>query len=76
MRGVGWRGTTRISPTNHDKVYAGLEEVFQSSNGGGKWITASPYWNYGLACGSSCPTAAIRSSTTSARAVTGRRRSD
>ena len=19
------------------------------------WVTASPYWNYGLACGTSCP---------------------
>ena len=44
-----------VSPTNHNKVYAGLEEVFQSSNGGNTWVTASPYWNYGLACGEHCP---------------------
>jgi hypothetical protein len=36
-------------------VYAGLEEVFESTNAGASWNTASPYWNYGLACGSSCP---------------------
>ncbi|HET8980634.1 MAG TPA: hypothetical protein VFN87_20955, partial [Solirubrobacteraceae bacterium] len=32
-----------------------LEEVFETTNGGRTWNTASPYWNYGLACGSSCP---------------------
>jgi len=39
-------------------VYAGLEEVFESANGGSTWVTASPYWNYTLACESTtagCP---------------------
>jgi sugar lactone lactonase YvrE len=44
-----------VDPTNPDHVYAGLEEVFESTDGGQNWVTASPYWNYGLACGSSCP---------------------
>ncbi|HWE56561.1 MAG TPA: sialidase family protein [Acidimicrobiales bacterium] len=44
-----------VDPSNPNHVYAGLEEVFESSNGGTTWNTASPYWNYGLACGSSCP---------------------
>jgi sugar lactone lactonase YvrE len=44
-----------VDPSNPNHVYAGLEEVFESTNGGGSWVTASPYWNYGLACGSSCP---------------------
>jgi hypothetical protein len=44
-----------VDPANPDHVYAGLEEVFESTNGGGTWVTASPYWNYGLACGTSCP---------------------
>jgi hypothetical protein len=44
-----------VDPTNPDHVYAGLEEVFESTNAGASWATASPYWNYGLACGTSCP---------------------
>jgi hypothetical protein len=44
-----------VDPANPDHVYAGLEEVFESANAGGSWVTASPYWNYGLACGASCP---------------------
>jgi sugar lactone lactonase YvrE len=44
-----------VDPSNPTHVYAGLEEVFESTDGGTNWVTASPYWNYGLACGSSCP---------------------
>ena len=44
-----------VDPANPNHVYAGLEEVFESTNGGGTWVTASPYWNYGLACANSCP---------------------
>ena len=35
-----------VDPANPDHVYAGLEEVFESTDGGNTWITASPYWNY------------------------------
>jgi sugar lactone lactonase YvrE len=44
-----------VDPANPDHVYAGLEEVFESSDAGSHWVTASPYWNYGLSCGSACP---------------------
>jgi sugar lactone lactonase YvrE len=46
-----------VDPADPNHVYAGLEEVFESTNGGASWVTASPYWNYGLACEStnSCP---------------------
>ncbi len=44
-----------VDPANDNHVYAGLEEVFESTNGGSSWVTASPYWNYGLACGATCP---------------------
>jgi sugar lactone lactonase YvrE len=47
-----------VDPTNDNHVYVGLEEVFESTNGGTSWVTASPYWNYGLACNeapSGCP---------------------
>ena len=39
-----------VDPSNPDHLYAGLEEVFESTNGGKNWVTASPYWNYTLAC--------------------------
>jgi hypothetical protein len=39
-----------VDPSNPDHVYAGLEEVFESTDAGGTWVTASPYWNYTLAC--------------------------
>lgn len=44
-----------VDPTNPKRVYVSLEEVFQSDDGGRTFTTASPYWNYGLACGTSCP---------------------
>jgi hypothetical protein len=44
-----------VDPANADHVYMGLEEVFESTDGGSTWVTASPYWNFGLACGASCP---------------------
>ena len=39
-----------VDPSNPDHVYAGLEEVFESTNAGSSWVTASPYWNYTLTC--------------------------
>jgi len=39
-----------VDPSNPNHLYAGLEEVYESTNGGKSWVTASPYWNYTLAC--------------------------
>ncbi len=46
-----------VDPANPNHVYIGLEEVFESTDGGNTWVTASPYWNFTLACFSSgtCP---------------------
>ena len=44
-----------VDPANPDHVYVSLEEVFQTNDGGATFTTASPYWNYGLSCGDSCP---------------------
>jgi hypothetical protein len=44
-----------VDPGNPKHVYLGLEEVYESSDGGHTWDTASPYFNIGLSCGSSCP---------------------
>lgn len=46
-----------VDPSDPNHVYAGLEEVFESTNGGSSWVTASPYWNYPFACDATntCP---------------------
>jgi hypothetical protein len=44
-----------VDPSNPSHLYAGLEEVFESTDAGSTWVTATPYWNYGLACGAACP---------------------
>jgi hypothetical protein len=44
-----------VDPKNPMHVYVSLEEVFETTNGGATFDTASQYWNYGLACGLSCP---------------------
>lgn len=52
--GVGvqawYNQTLAVDPSNPDHVYAGLEEMFESTNGGQTWVAASPYWNYPFAC--------------------------
>jgi sugar lactone lactonase YvrE len=49
--------TLAVDPSNPNHVYIGLEEVFQSNNGGATWITAAPYWNYPFTCDATntCP---------------------
>jgi len=44
-----------VDPSNPNHVYAGLEEVYESTNAGSSWITASPYWNYNYACDYTTP---------------------
>ena len=44
-----------VDPNNPNHVYAGLEEVYESKDGGSKWITASPYWNINFACDYTTP---------------------
>jgi sugar lactone lactonase YvrE len=39
-----------VDPSDPNHVYAGLEEVYESTDGGSTWITASPYWNYTFPC--------------------------
>jgi len=54
----GWYNQAlAVDPHNPMKAYVSLEEVFQTNDGGASFTTASPYWNYGLACGASCPPA-------------------
>lgn len=44
-----------VDPTDPNHLYVSLEEVFETTNAGKTFQTISPYWNYGLACGNSCP---------------------
>jgi hypothetical protein len=47
--------TLAVDPTDPNTVFVGLEEVFKTSDGGATFSTPSPYWDYGLACGTTCP---------------------
>ena len=49
-----------VDPANANHVYLGLEEVYETTNGGSSWQTVGPYWNFGLPCAlknglDSCP---------------------
>ncbi|TMM21019.1 MAG: hypothetical protein E6F97_09075 [Actinobacteria bacterium] len=39
-----------VDPANANHIFLGLEEVFESFNGGATWRAAGPYWNFGLPC--------------------------
>jgi len=40
----------RVDPTNDRHVIVGLEEVFETTNGGESWKTVGPYWNFAFPC--------------------------
>ena len=39
-----------VDPANGNHLYAGLEEVYESTDAGKTWVTAAPYWNLTLSC--------------------------
>ena len=39
-----------VDPANANHVYVGLEEVYESWNGGATWSTIGRYWNFGFSC--------------------------
>jgi len=45
-----------VDPANAEHVYAGLEEVYETKDGGTNWSTVGPYWNFGFPCWSIDPT--------------------
>ncbi|SEF93135.1 hypothetical protein SAMN05216223_102521 [Actinacidiphila yanglinensis] len=45
----------QVDPTDPDHVYAGLEEVFETKDGGANWSAVGPYWNFGFPCWSIDP---------------------
>jgi len=44
-----------VDPANKDHLYLGLEEVYETQNGGSTWNTIGPYWNFGFRCFSYVP---------------------
>jgi hypothetical protein len=40
----------QVDPTNDNHVFLGLEEVFETKNGGASWTTPGPYWNFFFSC--------------------------
>ena len=39
-----------VDPRNPKHVYLGLEEVYETTNGGASWHTVGPYWNFYFSC--------------------------
>ena len=39
-----------VDPANANHVYVGLEEVYESWNGGATWSTIGRYWDFGFPC--------------------------
>jgi photosystem II stability/assembly factor-like uncharacterized protein len=39
-----------VDPTDPNHVYLGLEEVYESHDGGKTWATVGRYWDFGLGC--------------------------
>lgn len=45
----------QVDPADPDHLYLGLEEVFETKDGGASWTTPGPYWNFGFSCWSIDP---------------------
>lgn len=39
-----------VDPTDSNHVIAGLEEVYETKDGGSTWSTIGPYWNFYFSC--------------------------
>ncbi|MGH3413843.1 MAG: WD40/YVTN/BNR-like repeat-containing protein [Marmoricola sp.] len=52
----GWYNQyVTVDPKDPSHVYVGLEEIYESSDGGKTWSDIGPYWNFGLPCYNSDP---------------------
>jgi hypothetical protein len=45
----------QVDPANANHVWLGLEEVYETWNGGSTWTTPGPYWNFYFSCWSFDP---------------------
>jgi hypothetical protein len=39
-----------VDPNDPNHVFLGLEEVFETKDGGNHWSTIGPYWNFYFSC--------------------------
>jgi hypothetical protein len=54
----------QVDPLDANHVWVGLEEVYETTNGGSSWTTPGPYWNFSFPCWSFDPTKNTCSKTT------------
>ncbi len=54
----------QVDPADANHVWLGLEEVFETFNGGSTWTTPGPYWNFSFSCWSFDPAKNTCSKTT------------
>lgn len=54
----------QVDPANANHVWLGLEEVYETANGGTSWTTPGPYWNFSFSCWSFDPARNTCSKTT------------
>ena len=54
----------QVDPADSNHVWVGLEEVYETTNGGSTWTTPGPYWNFSFPCWSFDPAKNTCSSTT------------
>ncbi|MDX6268382.1 MAG: hypothetical protein QOD70_3122 [Frankiales bacterium] len=54
----------QVDPADSNHVWVGLEEVFETTNGGSTWTTPGPYWNFSFPCWSFDPARNTCSKTT------------
>ena len=40
----------QVDPANPNHLWLGLEEVYESTDGGANWKTVGPYWNFYFSC--------------------------
>ena len=45
----------QVDPADANHVWLGLEEVYETGNGGSSWTTPGPYWNFSFPCWSFDP---------------------
>ncbi|MGW2418948.1 hypothetical protein ACWC0C_06740 [Streptomyces sp. NPDC001709] len=50
--GVGswYNQYVKVDPRDPQHLYLGLEEIYESRDGGASWTTIAPFWNYTLPC--------------------------
>lgn len=61
---VWYNNFIQVDPADANHVWLGLEEVFETTNGGSSWTTPGPYWNFSFPCWSFDPAKNTCSKTT------------